>query len=313
MSVEKPPDAGLLPSFSVVVPTRRRPRQLAACLAALGALEYPAQRLEVVVVDDDDERGESESRLRGIAGGLDLKLVRAGGRGPAAARNVGAACAEGDLIAFTDDDCLPSPAWLRAFAARLGPAPERVVGGCTRNALAGNRYSRASQYIASFAYAFYNDDPGHARFFASNNLAMSSAVLAALGGFDPALRTCEDRDLCDRVIEHGYAMTYVPAAVVRHAHRLDLAGFWRQHFGYGRGAWELRRRRLRRRPAGRPDESGFHRRLAACAWEERHAPGWAALVALLALWRAANAAGFGYQALIHVTQRRRLSSPASPR
>jgi GT2 family glycosyltransferase len=65
----------------------------------------------------------------------------------------------------------------------------------------------------------------------------------ALGGFDAArfpLAAAEDRDLCARWLEAGHSLVHTTQAVVRHAHDLTLAGFWRQHLAYGRGAWRYR-------------------------------------------------------------------------
>jgi GT2 family glycosyltransferase len=291
------------PSFSVIVPTRRRPRQLDACLEALRHLDYPRDRLDVVVVDD---AAEAEPRVRPSWDGLKLTLVRGQGRGPAAARNEGAAHAGGEFLAFTDDDCLPSPGWLSALAARLAAAPERPVGGRTVNALSENRCSQVSQFVADLAYAHYNHDDQHARFLFSNNLAMASSVFRAIGGFDPAFRTSEDRELCDRLLHSGYGMAYAADAVVLHAHPLDLRGFWKQHFDYGRGAWRFHHKRAGRRSGRLRDEFGFYRVLAARAWRGLGDPrswGGGRLVPLLALWQAANTAGFAYEAAIQAAER----------
>jgi GT2 family glycosyltransferase len=301
---ERRRDPESTPSFSVVVPTRGRPRELAACLEALSRLDYPQERLEVIIVDD---AAQSEPPVRPRWNGGELIVVRSGGQGPAAARNLGAARAKGEFLAFTDDDCLPSPKWLRALADRLVAAPERPVGGRTVNALLESSCSQASQLVVDLTYAFYNRDDQHARFVFSNNLAIAASVFRAIGGFDPAFRTSEDRELCDRLLHRGYGIAYAPDAVVLHAHALDLRGFWNQHFDYGRGAWRFHRKRAVRKSGQLREELGFYRLLAA--WTRRRlrdqsAGEGAQTIALLALWQAANAAGFAYEAVARAFQRR---------
>src|SRR5919204_417942 len=112
---------------SVVVPTFRRPESLSRCLAALCAQAFDPTAYEVIVADD---AASDEARRvvtcwaeRAAARGLALRYVPVtGAHGPAAARNAGWRAARGQIIAFTDDDCLPAPDWLAA-----GGAP--VLGG----------------------------------------------------------------------------------------------------------------------------------------------------------------------------------------
>ena len=114
------------PFFSIIVPTYNRPRQLADCLRALSALDYPRRRFEVIVVDDG-----SASPLAEVVAPFHplfrLTLVTQDNAGPAAARNTGAALAQGEFLAFTDDDCLPSGRWLTCPGGALcrGPPPGR--------------------------------------------------------------------------------------------------------------------------------------------------------------------------------------------
>src|SRR5437773_7206090 len=119
------------PFFSVVVPTRSRAEQLSVCIRSLGELDYPTGRYEVIVVDDGSEQlpaVEPPSELQ-------FRLICGRHLGPAAARNLGAASAEGDYLAFVDDDCEPERGWLTAFADRAATMPEAVLGGRTVNGL----------------------------------------------------------------------------------------------------------------------------------------------------------------------------------
>jgi GT2 family glycosyltransferase len=282
-----------IPFFSVVVPTRSRPERLAACLGGLARLNYPRERLEVIVVDDgSDLEQQVES-----SGGLHLRLIRQYHSGPAAARNLGAAHAEGEYLAFLDDDCVPDPGWLDAFAARFSVGPETVLGGRTINGLPDNVYAAATQLLLAYLYSYYrkggSSQPG---FFASNNIAMPGRIFRQLGGFSTRFRLAagEDRELCARALDRGMALEYVPDAVVSHSHSLDLRAFWRQHFNYGRGAFVFHELRGSRGPTRAPrfEPLRFYLGLVAypLAVETRDPP--EVLCALLALSQLANAAGF---------------------
>ena len=243
------------PFFSVVIPTYNRPERLANCLAALAEQDYPRDRTEVIVVDDGSPT-PLDSVVEPLRSQLSITLIRQQNAGPAAARNVGAQQAKGPLLAFTDDDCMPSPDWLSGFAQRLADQPNAMVGGRSLNALPDNSYSTASQALIDYLYSYYSGSapakqnanaleqmpepsPEQTMFFASNNIAMARENYLNVGGFDTAfpLAAAEDRELCDRWQHQGLLMTYAPEITIRHAHHLSLPSFWRQHFGYGRGAF----------------------------------------------------------------------------
>jgi GT2 family glycosyltransferase len=274
------------PLFTVVVPTRDRPHQLAGCLAALDALDY-AGDYEIVVVDDGSRepvRLPREGRAR---------AVRLAGRGPAAARNAGAAEARGRWLAFLDDDCRPRPDWLAALHARLEAEPTALVGGRTVNALVDNPWSAASQLLVDWLYAWYGARGGPRRFFTTSNLAVSAAGFRRLDGFDESFPTPggEDRDLCERWAAHGLPLVHAPDAVVDHAHPLGPRSFWRQHAGYGRGARRLHRRRTERGVRSRIEPPAFYLGMLRHPYA-RGVAGPLVQTVLLALAQLANVAGY---------------------
>jgi GT2 family glycosyltransferase len=212
--------------------------------------------------------------------------------GPAAARNAGAAVARGTFLAFTDDDCTPECDWLAVLERRLR-SEAAAVGGRTVNDLDGNRYSEASQLVTDVVYAHYNDGAGAVTFLASNNLAIAAADFHELGGFDARFRSAaaEDRDFCDRCLEHGVLLAYEANAVVRHAHALTLSGLWSQHLAYGRGAALFRSARRDRGSRRQGIHGGFYLRLLRTALRR----GGLGLATLAGLTQVAYAAGFVYE------------------
>jgi glycosyltransferase involved in cell wall biosynthesis len=278
------------PFCSVIVPTYDRSRALRACLESLGGLDYPRDRYEVVVVNDGG--GDSlDAVLDPWRGKLNVTLVSQPRSGPAAARNAGVACAGGELIAFTDDDCRVRPDWLRRLAERWSLGPEEAVGGRTVNALPRNAYSTAAQLIIDVGYRQNNTGSGDRRWFTTNNLAVSAEGFHAVAGFDPSFKTAEDRDFCSRWLADGLRMGYEPQAVVEHAHELTLRSFVGLNFAYGRGAFHYHDRQRRRgRPV--PIEPSFYAALARAPLEDEGGRRLVALEALLVIWHVSNTAGF---------------------
>jgi GT2 family glycosyltransferase len=171
-----------------------------------------------------------------------------------------------------------------------------MVGGLVTNALTSNVYSAASQRIGEIVYAFYNAEPANARFFSSNNMTASAALLRRLGGFDERFSIAsEDRDLCERWRKAGLRLIYIPEAVVLHSHHLTLPSFCRQHFRYGQGAARFHQKRAELKSSGFEDHVAFHRNWRQWLFDPLRASRsrTAALVtALLLVWQAVNAAGF---------------------
>ncbi|MDP1821504.1 MAG: glycosyltransferase [Acidimicrobiales bacterium] len=195
--------------ITVVAPTFRRADRLRRLVAALEAQDHPTDRFEVVIVDDaspDDTAAvlaeliaTSSLSLRGF------RLHRNGG--PAAARNAGWRTARADVVAFVDDDCLPDPGWVGAFARafarndRLG-----VAQGLTR-AEAGPRGPW------TVAREIGDETP----WFEGCNIAYRLVALEATGGFDEAIRWYgEDTSAGWKVVEAGWERDFVPQASTTH-------------------------------------------------------------------------------------------------
>src|SRR5438105_2976307 len=294
------------PRFSIIIPTYQRTGQLRASLSALSALHFPREDFEVIVVSDGDD-GTLDADLSKSQPPLALSLLRVPHRGPAAARNAGAAQARGRYLVFTDDDCLPAADWLQAIDARI--TPERAVGGVSVNALPHNIYAATTGVLLRYLFAYYNHEPAQARFLSTNNLAVPAARFHTVGGFADAFTHAagEDREFCARWREQGFALTFAPEIVVLHAHALNPASFWQQHFHYGRGAYQFRRMRARRRGSRLQFEPWrFYGRLLRAPFDDEHGARALSIAGLLLVAQCANAAGL---ALEYARDR----APAAPR
>ena len=236
------------PDYSIVIPTYRRRDSLARCLQAIEALRFPRERFEVVVVDDGTPTPPADL-IAAVDGSVQVRLVTTRHAGPATARNTGARLAQGTYLVFTDDDCMPHEDWLSSIDRWTSSlSDEFAIGGHTVNVLTDNVYAAASQGIIEYLYEYFGGHSATRRFFTSNNLVVPREQFLSLGGFNEtfALAAAEDRDFCERWVAAGKRLQYADDVRVRHAHVLDFPRFSRQHFNYGRGAFDLHRSRAQR-------------------------------------------------------------------
>ena len=195
---------------SVVVPTCGRGELLERCLGALDAQDMPGHMYEVVVVDDsaDGSVGPLVERVARTAS-MAVRCVRSGSRaGPARARNVGWRAARGPIIAFTDDDCVPSPIWLRA-----GLRAMVASGG------ADGAYGPIRVPLPSEPTDYERDAAGLERAeFATANCFYSRHALREVGGFDERFAAAwrEDSDLFLQLLARGRRLGFACDALVVH-------------------------------------------------------------------------------------------------
>jgi glycosyltransferase involved in cell wall biosynthesis len=250
-------------TVSVVVPTRDRPDALRQCLAALAAQSFGG--IEIVVVDDASTDGDAIALV--VAELPNARLVRGEGRGPAAARNAGAAAATGEVVCFTDDDCRPEPQWVDALRRRIERGADAVAGP-TANGRPKDAYATASQAITNHLTDASLGPDGAVAFAPTSNVACRAELHRRIP-FDESypLAAGEDRDWCDRVVASGATFVFEPAAVVRHHQDLSLRRFWRQQARYGRGAHHYRRTGTKQPPRFYVDllRTGFRHGVASGA------------------------------------------------
>ncbi len=234
-----PQPGGPAPSpdqVTVVVPVRDRPSALAALLASLGDLT-------TVVVDDgsdDPDRTEAVARAAGAA-------VRrlAENRGPAAARNAGLADVRTPFVAFVDSDCRPAPGWLTPLLAQLAD-PSAAAAAPRILPPEGGRGWR-DRYEAVRSPLDRGPVAGSVRPRSRIPFVPTAALVvrrAALGDpcFDERLRGGEDVDLVWRLVRAGWAIRYVPEAVVHHRRDESLGASLARRAFYGATAGPLARR-----------------------------------------------------------------------
>jgi GT2 family glycosyltransferase len=236
--------APVLDDVAVVIPTLERAAKLRRCLEAI---EDGEVRPALIVVVDQSAGEETQAVTRGRRWTRRVRYQHLDERSASAARDRGLRAAALPLVAFTDDDCVPDPGWLRALvdAHQREPSPGAVTGRVLplgdplpgTFSVASRTDTRQRDYVGR-QVPWYVGTGG--------NLLVETSAYERAGGFDPTLgpgtpaESAEDLALLYDLLTSGARIRYAPDAVVRHerksrAERLTRMG------SYARGVGTLMR------------------------------------------------------------------------
>jgi glycosyltransferase involved in cell wall biosynthesis len=211
------------PHVSVIVPVLNDPRGIAACLRALLEQTYPAELYEIIVADNGSTDGtRSAVQEVGAAGGGRVRLVmETQRRSSYAARNRALGEARGAIVAFTDADCTPAPAWLEQGVPTLEAQGRGSVAGRVEFTYRGPR-PNVWEYWDSAVHMNQSDLIRRFHFGATANLFTYARMFQLYGPFRDALASGGDREFGHRLFKAGEPIDYAPGAVVRHPARGDF-------------------------------------------------------------------------------------------
>ena len=221
------------PMVSVVVPVLNGEKSLGACLEALTHQEWPHDRLEIIVVDDG-----STDNTENVAAEHPVIFIKQEHAGPASARNFGAAHASGDILLFTDSDCVPDPDWVAQMVRPLMDNPD-IVG------VKGRYRTKQRSLIPRMIQLEFEEryrklkSRRHIDFVDSHSAAFRKAAFDDIGGFDldfPHANN-EDVDLSFRIARSGGRMVFNPNAIVQHIHPQGIYRYIRLKFA--RAFWRM--------------------------------------------------------------------------
>jgi len=220
------------PFISVIVPAYNAAETLGKCLAALLDQSIPRSEYEVIVVDDGSTDATQE-----VVEQYGVHLLTQANQGPAAARNLGVSHARGEILLFTDADCVPAWNWIEAMIAAF--ADPEIFGA------KGVYKTQQRELIARFVQLEYEDKYDKMRqeeyidFIDTYSAGYRHGIFAENSGFDPVFPQAsgEDVEFSYRLAEQGYKMVFVPQAAVYHRHVNSVLGyFWRK---YNVGYWRV--------------------------------------------------------------------------
>jgi glycosyltransferase involved in cell wall biosynthesis len=228
------------PSVSIVVPVLNGEATIRVLLESLLNIHYPKGKVEITIVD-----GISTDGTRDIIAKYPLKIVVEEKNGPNAARNSGIEHTSGEIIAFTDSDCVVPREWIDKTVDNFRDPKVGCVGGDVK----GLNDDFLSQYARESIFPVIRrcktrkelNAPGPLRGCPVGcNMSFRREALKRAGGFDEAIQYgFEEDELIERVCKAGYQLVLDPQVSVWHKHRATLTGLLKQSFKYGRGAGRL--------------------------------------------------------------------------
>jgi len=218
------------PFVSVIVPVLNGERTIKECIASLLGTDYPAELREILVVDNG-----STDRTAEIVTSYPVRYLREERRGAARARNRGVEVSKGELLVFTDADCIVSRGWLRAL---VQPYAEQIVGGVAGEIVSyppstqAERYAARIRHLSPQLYLSRRLLP----FAVFANLSFRREVFDRIGLLDGELVQGDSTDFCTRFLrETDLRLAYASKAVVFHRHRKTAWELFQQQWSYGRG------------------------------------------------------------------------------
>ncbi|MEQ8316641.1 MAG: glycosyltransferase [Phycisphaerales bacterium] len=216
------------PAITVIIPSKNDHERLAGCLAALRAQSLDASQFEIIVADNG-----SDPSLESLAEEHGARYVLEPEGGSYAARNAALRLARGEIIAFTDSDCIPAEDWLElglaALASRDGRVdlPDLIAGRMEVFARDADAPTAAEIYEMLFAFpqqAYVHGDS----FGVTANLFVRSKVFEAVGGFEDGLHSGGDREFGRRAVRAGFNLNYDSACVVWHPARHSIEQLYKK-------------------------------------------------------------------------------------
>ena len=225
------------PVVSVIIPVYNDADGLRTCLQALAGQHYPRDRFEVIVVDNNSV----QDIARVCAAFERVHYPHEQRPGSYAARNKGLSCATGQILAFTDADCIPDAAWLRSGVAALKEGADIVGGRVQLFSEAPGSPGLAARY--EMAHELRNETliPHH-NFAVTANLFTTRAVMNAVGDFDASLASGGDHEWGVRATSQGFDLQYASRAVVLHPTR-SLGSVIRKAVRVAKGIYENEKRK----------------------------------------------------------------------
>lgn len=220
-----------LPFVSIVVPVCNEERWIEECIRALLAQDYPEDRYEILVVDNNSTDRSAER----AAAFPRVRLLRESVQGDFAARNRGIAEARGDILAFTDSDTAPRPGWLRAIVAHMSTTDAVLLIGHLEFSGDSRTLEMLEAYEAEKgAFAFSAGIPS-IYFGYTCNMAVHRSVFDRLGPFAPVFRNA-DVVLVRRAVDElsPQALAFCDAMRVRRLEVATVGEYLRKQITYGR-------------------------------------------------------------------------------
>ncbi len=219
-----------LPKVSIVVASMNNEETIEDCLKALLAQNYPADHLEIILMD-----GVSKDRTVEIAKRYPVRVYSIRLNCPAA-YNYAQKIASHPILGFVDSDAKVEVDWLKKLVTRLDEPNVAGVSGSIDTWNNDNPWARSIGYELKTRYRRIGKYTGR---IATMNLLLKKGVIEEVGGWAEDMPSQYDTEFGYRLVAKGYKIAYEPTAVCYHFNRPTLKAFYRQQLQYGKNTLRL--------------------------------------------------------------------------
>lgn len=215
---------------SIIVISYNAKDDLMECLASLERMDY--DKKEIIVVNDastDDTSAFLRHYKRQRQTNMKIKVINnEKNLGVAGARNVGIRHASGEILAFTDSDCVTDRGWISELVKMYDHKDVAAVGGSIKDGRITNIWE-----LSDKGHDFVAIEEGYVSYIQGCNMSFKSNVLKKFMFNDEIKYGYEEKLLCDYLIDNGFRIYYRPKAVVYHKHRNTMLSSLRRKYLLG--------------------------------------------------------------------------------
>lgn len=216
------------PDISVIVPVLNGNSIIKECIASLVKQDFPKNRYEIIIVDNGstDNTPKILKRFK-----KNIRIFMEPERGPSYARNLGIKHAQGKILLFIDADCIASKDWIKNIILAFKKRNIKIVGGPVKAVQIDSILQKYSNYFCHTQEDYFKVKTP---FFTTANAAIRKKDIFSAGLFNPKLMTCEDLELCTRLIKKRDELHYQQDAIVYHHYPKSLLFFLKKNYNKGK-------------------------------------------------------------------------------
>lgn len=215
--------------FSVIIPAYNAENTISVCLRSLLQQTVDNSEYEIIVVDD----GSTDNTAEVVRSFKGVRLIQQKNQGPASARNQGVKNAKGDIVIFTDSDCVPEKDWIREMTQAFSDDSD-IVG------VKGIYKSKQKELAARFVQLEYEDKydvllrDKYIDFIDTYSAAFKRDLFLQFDGYDVSfpVACAEDVELTFRIFSKGYKMVFNPKAIVYHTHPRSFSDYFKKKYKF---------------------------------------------------------------------------------
>ena len=225
---------------SVILCTYNRGEMLRECLDSILSQEYPKKEYELIVVNDGSTDNTEDILKKYEEKALcKFKWTSQKNSGLRVSRNKGIKSAKGEIICFTDDDCIADKTWIKNIvngyeSEAIGGVGGKIISHNAKNVI--DKYADEKKFLTQEKFF----DP-----ILGGNISHRKDVIEKTGFLDESFMSCADVDYGIRVRLNGFKISYAPKAIIYHKHHTTLEGLIKQQRTYGRGYARMHKKYIR--------------------------------------------------------------------